>query len=93
MKSLRAFFITCNSRREADAESTLRAVAVARDVSAGTGIAQAGLPRLARSLEYYDFLREQVEELQRKPEIKPPLLTGKDLIKLGMKPGPAMARC
>jgi len=42
------------------------------------------------SLEYYDFLREQVEELQRKPEIKPPLLTGKDLIKLGMKPGPAM---
>jgi len=44
------------------------------------------------SLEYYDFLREQAEELQRKPEIKPPLLTGKDLIALGMKPGPAMGK-
>ncbi len=44
------------------------------------------------SLEFYDFLREQAAELQRKPEIKPPLLTGKDLIALGMKPGPAMGK-
>ena len=44
------------------------------------------------SLEYYDFLREQAEELKRKPEIKPPLLTGKDLIALGMKPGPEMGK-
>jgi poly(A) polymerase len=44
------------------------------------------------SLEYYDFLRDSAEELQRKPEIKPPLLTGKDLIALGMKPGPAMGK-
>ncbi|HXE41437.1 MAG TPA: CCA tRNA nucleotidyltransferase [Candidatus Baltobacteraceae bacterium] len=41
-------------------------------------------------LELYDFLIEQAEEIQRKPEIKPPLLTGKDLMALGMKPGPAM---
>ena len=44
------------------------------------------------SLEHYDFLRAAAEELQRKPEIKPPLLTGKDLIALGMKPGPAMGK-
>jgi poly(A) polymerase len=43
-------------------------------------------------LELYDFLIQQAEELQRKPEIKPPLLTGKDLIALGMKPGLAMGK-
>jgi poly(A) polymerase len=42
------------------------------------------------SLDHYDFLLEQAEELKRKPKIRPPLLTGGDLIKLGMKPGPAM---
>ena len=41
-------------------------------------------------LEHYDFLVAQAEELKKKPAIRPPLLTGKDLIKLGMKPGPAM---
>jgi tRNA nucleotidyltransferase (CCA-adding enzyme) len=39
------------------------------------------------SLEHYDFLIRQAEELKRKPAICPPLLTGKDLIELGMKPG------
>jgi putative nucleotidyltransferase with HDIG domain len=43
-----------------------------------------------RSLEYYDFLLEQVKELKRKPHIRPPLLTGKDLIAMGVKPGPNM---
>jgi tRNA nucleotidyltransferase/poly(A) polymerase len=38
-------------------------------------------------LELYDFLVEQAEELKKKPAIRPPLLTGKDLIELGMKPG------
>jgi poly(A) polymerase len=38
-------------------------------------------------LELYDFLIEQAEELKKKPAIRPPLLTGKDLIALGMKPG------
>jgi poly(A) polymerase len=42
------------------------------------------------SLEHYHFLIEQAEELKKKPAIRPPLLTGKDLIELGMKPGPAM---
>ncbi len=32
----------------------------------------------------------QVEQLKKKPSIRPPLITGDDLIKLGMKPGPAM---
>ena len=41
-------------------------------------------------LSLYDFLVAQAEELKRKPAIRPPLLTGDDLIKLGMKPGPAM---
>ena len=43
-----------------------------------------------RSLEYYDFLVEEAKELEKKPEIRPPLLNGQDLIALGMKPGPAM---
>ncbi len=42
------------------------------------------------SLEHYEFLLEQVEELKKKPAIRPPLLTGRNLIALGMKPGPAM---
>ncbi|HEU6446817.1 MAG TPA: CCA tRNA nucleotidyltransferase [Verrucomicrobiae bacterium] len=42
------------------------------------------------NLELYDFLLEQAEELKRKPRIRPPLLTGNDLIELGMKPGPKM---
>jgi putative nucleotidyltransferase with HDIG domain len=41
-------------------------------------------------LSHYEFLVEQVQELNKKPAIRPPLLTGGDLIKLGMKPGPAM---
>ena len=43
-----------------------------------------------RSLEYYDFLVEQAKELRKKPHIRPPLLTGDDLIALGMNPGPDM---
>jgi putative nucleotidyltransferase with HDIG domain len=38
-------------------------------------------------LEHFDFLVEQAEELKKKPAIRPPLLTGTDLIALGMKPG------
>jgi len=43
-----------------------------------------------RSLEYYNFLVEQAAELEKRPQIRPPLLTGEDLIALGMKSGPAM---
>lgn len=42
------------------------------------------------NLDHYEFLLAQAEELKKKPAIRPPLLTGRDLIKLGMKPGPAM---
>jgi poly(A) polymerase len=42
------------------------------------------------SLDHYEFLVQQAEELKKKPAIRPPLLTGNDLIGLGMKPGPAM---
>ena len=41
-------------------------------------------------LELYDFLIEQAAELEKQPAIRPPLLTGKDLIELGMKPGPTL---
>ncbi len=43
-------------------------------------------------LDVYDFLVAQSADLARQPEIRPPLLTGSALIKLGMKPGPAMGR-
>jgi len=39
------------------------------------------------NLEHYDFLVEQAEELKNQPQIHPPLLTGNDLIALGVKPG------
>jgi len=41
-------------------------------------------------LDVYDFLVTQAKELQSQPHIRPPLLTGDDLIAMGMKPGPAM---
>jgi len=41
-------------------------------------------------LGHYNFLVEQEAELNRKPALRPPLLTGKDLIELGMKPGPEL---
>ncbi len=44
------------------------------------------------NLDHYEFLLAQAEELTKKPAIRPPLLTGMDLIKLGMKPGPAMGK-
>jgi poly(A) polymerase len=39
------------------------------------------------NLEHYNFLVGQAEELKKQPTIRPPLLTGKDLIKLGVLPG------
>jgi len=43
-----------------------------------------------RRLDVYEFLAQQAKELEKKPEIIPPLLKGEDLIALGMQPGPAM---
>ena len=33
-----------------------------------------------------------MEELKKQPAIQPPLLTGNDLIELGVPPGPALGR-
>jgi poly(A) polymerase len=41
-------------------------------------------------LEFYNFLLEQAKEFEKMPAIRPPLLTGGDLIELGLKPGPAL---
>jgi tRNA nucleotidyltransferase/poly(A) polymerase len=41
-------------------------------------------------LGHYEFLVEQAAELERKPAIRPPLLTGRELIAFGMKPGPTL---
>jgi len=38
-------------------------------------------------LEHYHFLLAQAAELKQLPALRPPLLTGNDLIKLGLKPG------
>jgi len=43
-----------------------------------------------RRLDHYDFMLEAQKELAQQPEIIPPLLTGEDLLTLGMKPGPQM---
>jgi poly(A) polymerase len=43
-------------------------------------------------LDIYEFLLRAAAELQKTPEIQPPLLSGEDLIALGIKPGPAMGR-
>jgi len=43
-------------------------------------------------LDVWEFLKAQAEALKHQPQIHPPLLTGDDLIKLGMKPGPAMGK-
>ena len=43
-----------------------------------------------RLLDHYEFMQEQARELEKQPEIRPPLLTGDDLIALGLKPGPQM---
>jgi putative nucleotidyltransferase with HDIG domain len=41
-------------------------------------------------LDIYDALVGQTQELERKPALDPPLITGADLIALGMKPGPML---
>jgi poly(A) polymerase len=41
-------------------------------------------------LDVHRFLEEQARALEHEPHIRPPLLTGDDLIALGIKPGPAL---
>jgi poly(A) polymerase len=39
-------------------------------------------------LDHYEFLVAEAEALARQPAVKPPLLTGDDLLALGLPPGP-----
>jgi poly(A) polymerase len=41
-------------------------------------------------LEHYHFLVAEAEALKQLPSVRPPLLTGNDLMELGMKPGAAI---
>ena len=41
-------------------------------------------------LDSHDFLVAQAAELAARPQLRPPLLTGADLLALGAKPGPAL---
>ena len=41
-------------------------------------------------MDVYDFLVSEAKALETRPQIRPPLLKGDDLIALGMPPGPAM---
>jgi len=43
-------------------------------------------------LDVYEFLVTQAHELSQQPEMIPPLLTGDDLIRLGLKPGPVLGQ-
>jgi tRNA nucleotidyltransferase/poly(A) polymerase len=43
-------------------------------------------------LDNYDFLLQKQEEFSREPLIPPPLVSGRDLIALGWKPGPHFKR-
>jgi poly(A) polymerase len=43
-------------------------------------------------LDIYDFLVAQSAELAKQPEIRPSLLSGLDLIEMGLKPGPALGK-
>lgn len=43
-------------------------------------------------LDIYEFLVAQSAALEQQPEIRPPLLTGADLMELGLKPGPVMGK-
>jgi poly(A) polymerase len=39
-------------------------------------------------LDNYEFLKTKREEFANEPLIPPPLVTGRDLIALGLRPGP-----
>jgi poly(A) polymerase len=41
-------------------------------------------------LDVHEFLNNEARELAKQPEIVPPLLTGNDLMEMGLAPGPGM---
>ena len=83
--------ITCNSRmRRRCGRSTLRRLLLRETFPLELELHRLDCLGSHGRLELYDFLVEQARELEKQPEIRPPLLTGDDLMALGMKPGPAM---
>ena len=42
------------------------------------------------SLDHFDFLVAAAAQLQAQPALRPPLITGADVIALGLKPGPQL---
>jgi hypothetical protein len=42
-------------------------------------------------LDIHEFLRSEREALRNQPALQPPLLRGRDLIELGLAPGPEFA--
>jgi len=42
-------------------------------------------------LDVYEYCRDALTEIADEPELPPPLLTGRDLIELGLEPGPLFA--
>ena len=44
------------------------------------------------SLEHYEFMQAQAADLARQPALRPPLLTGHDLLALGIPPGVELGR-
>lgn len=43
-------------------------------------------------LDIHEFLTREAADLAAKPQVVPPLLSGRDLIEMGMRPGPALGR-
>lgn len=41
-------------------------------------------------LDHYELMVREAEALRRRPELRPPLVRGHDLLALGMQPGPAL---
>ena len=41
-------------------------------------------------LDHFDFLTREAAQLAQQPQLVPPLITGADLLELGMKPGPSI---
>jgi poly(A) polymerase len=43
-------------------------------------------------LDHYEFLVRELQALDEQPAIRPPLVTGRDLIAMGIQPGPGLGR-
>jgi poly(A) polymerase len=41
-------------------------------------------------LDHYEFMRQEAAEFDRRPELRPPLIRGEEVMALGVPPGPAL---